>query len=1397
MGKQLRLGLLAAVVLCTVVAALVFCVALVKAFDVYPDRRASAPDGVDLDVTFIDRSPLYQAYCVEYPWDIPGQPGIPFLCPGTEDDPRWPEQGEVVTFTAHIVNKGTVASPAFGYAWQIDGAVVASGTLPALAPAAEVTATYQWPWAHTMSADGQRAMDDHTVGFFADPADVVSETHETNNSLTDPTNAMSFQIYITPEMYDAYNIPVDPQWPWSTEDWLQKQIATMNWDFAASTYPVAPQGATVRVRIDKIVVSSTEPPADGHDGGWFVNADYRHGASAWYDPVTDIDWALIHELSHQVSIIDLYQIGASAPDVRVTDRLGNPLNAGFSWPRPDLMGGGDIWPHTDGHLYSSHVAAGASTFEGYRNGYYGCYMFDIPLENYFHVLDNQGNPAPNVQVTLYQRAGWWDWMSSPGFDATPEISGTTDANGLFLLTNRSAHGGTVTANGHVLHDNPFGVVDIIGSQNLFLVHLQSGDHEEIRWLDITELNLAYWMGDTISHTFTISSHVPPPGAPQAPVISGVQAQGDWARVCWQDSGSPDVTGYRLYRATAPMSEYELVAEVGSGPCLEDTYSAGNYGGKVYAVTAVGGNGLESGFSSFGWAPTLSTPASVVITPQGQRLILDPRNGYALMRQDAGGAYRQYVGSVHYHLENSQYMALEANQHLLFSHPGDWYTDRHSVRVAGLDATPLLEFGERGSGPGQFETPAGVASWGEAWSYGGPYQVDDHTLLLLHLDGSYDGAQGEHGTASGTTFELGRYGQGVLVDNTDTLTYTTSGNLDRTAGAIEFWLRPNWDGDDGQDYAFFEVGTSWYNGIRLAKDGANNLRFLMWAGSTEYGIAHNVADWKAGEWHHIAATWQEGEIALYEDGVQVGRDTAHVPDLLSGPLYVGSGAWDGRVVDGVLDEFRISDVPRLGNSQECSHILVADSGNHRIQAFDSLGHYITEFGSPGSGPGQFDDPQGLAVDGSGRVIVTDRGNNRLQILSYDGQAFGYLDSYEAGFNAPTGVAVDAKGNIAVADTGNDRIVLLNVEGNLLAEYTEPNDGYTGLFNAPRGVAIEADGDLVVADTGNQRVVTVRRAGYRYYLPLALKDYLPSGAVWQRQFPWSYSPWPRCCMGFVYDSARHLIVLVGGGNWNWLSSDTWEYDGTNWTLRTDLIHSAPVRWTAPVAYNPDDQVTVLFGGTDEIGFHNDTWQYDGLTWAPIDTLTAPSPRNGARMAYDRSRQRMVLFGGYYGPGGLFFDDTWEYSDGQWTQRTPTHHPPARESSTLAYDARRGVVVLFGGGRDAGSTVYGDTWEWDGTDWTQRLDLPASPPARWAHSMTYDEGRQRIVLFGGLTGVTDGFNDTWEYDGQTWTQVRALHGPSARWDAGLAYDVLNRRTVLFGGMYWDGGFGWWDDTWHYGAP
>jgi DNA-binding beta-propeller fold protein YncE len=1046
---------------------------------------AAPPAGIDLDVTYINRAPLYQAYCVQYPWDVPNQPGIPFLCPGTEHDRRWPEPGENVTFTAHVINKGTVASPAFGYTWAIDGVGVGGGVLPALAPGAEATAALQWPWPHDLSPDGQRALGEHSIRFTVDPANAIAESYETNNSLEDRTDAMSFSIYLRPDMYAAYNVPVDARWPWSAEDWLQKQIAAMNANFAAAVYPVTPQGAGLRVRINHIGVTPANPGPDGqHDGGWWIQDEVRCEGCGYYDIETDIDWGLIHELSHQVALIDLYAIGVYASNVFALDQEGLPANVGFGWDNGGLMGGGDISPYTDHRRYSSHSAGGANTFAGYRNGYYGAYLFDIPLNNKLHVLDNQGNPAPGVTVAIYQRTGPWDWTGQMGVDDRPEMSGVTDANGDFALPNRSANGGTVTANGHVLHDNPFGVVDIIGNQGLLLVRLTKAGHEEFHWLDITQFNLAYWAGNVANYTITLATHTPPPDAPAAPTGLTARIEGGHARLAWQPSPSANVAGYRVYRAAAPQYRYTAASSLLTTTTFEE--EAGGWGDgehRLYAVAAVGDQGRESGFSARVYAPYLEAPTAVTLAPDGSRTALNRGNLYPLLRQEGNGRFTHRLVNVHYDLSNAAALTYDAEGRLWISGFGESPNGRFAVRGYDTELQPLMAFGEAGAQPGQFSAPTGIAAWGEPCTVAGPYEVDEQTLLLLHLDNSYTGAQGQMGTANGTEFVDGRYAQGVLIDEADTLTYATAGNLNRTQGAIEFWLKPNWPGNDMENYVFFEVGDEWFNRLRITKDGANNLRFMMWDSATEYGVAYNVGHWQAGEWHHVAVTWQDTTIALYADGILVGREeNAHPPDFLSSLMYIGSTAEEGQQANAVIDELRISNTPRLGNSDVCGRILVADSGNHRVQAFNSLGNFLTAFGQYGSGEEQFSNPQGMVVDGDGRVIVVDQGNNRLVRLAFDGEAFSYLDSITAGFNAPTGIAGDARGYLAVADTGNNRIVVLDPQGNFRGEFSAPNDGYTGSFSAPRGVAIAANGDLVVADTGNRRVVTVRGA-----LP-------PPGQIW---------------------------------------------------------------------------------------------------------------------------------------------------------------------------------------------------------------------------------------------------------------------------------------------------------------
>ena len=85
-------------------------------------------------------------------------------------------------------------------------------------------------------------------------------------------------------------------------------------------------------------------------------------------------------------------------------------------------------------------------------------------------------------------------------------------------------------------------------------------------------------------------------------------------------------------------------------------------------------------------------------------------------------------------------------------------------------------------------------------------------------------------------------------------------------------------------------------------------------------------------------------------------------------------------------------------------------------------------------------------------------------------------------------------------------------------------------------------------------------------------------------------------------------------------------------------------------------------------------------------------------------------------------------------------------MAYDSNRHRVVLFGGTHlGYVSTLLGDTWEWDGTDWTDATPS-RSPSSREGHAMVYDVARQRVVLFGGI-GAEGRLDDVWEWDGREW--------------------------------------------------
>ena len=126
-----------------------------------------------------------------------------------------------------------------------------------------------------------------------------------------------------------------------------------------------------------------------------------------------------------------------------------------------------------------------------------------------------------------------------------------------------------------------------------------------------------------------------------------------------------------------------------------------------------------------------------------------------------------------------------------------------------------------------------------------------------------------------------------------------------------------------------------------------------------------------------------------------------------------------------------------------------------------------YGETGTGSGQFQEIGGVALALSGDLLVADTGNDRIQRLAPDGTA---LDEFGASeLTGPTGIAVGSDGSIYVADTGNNRIARFSAAGAFEAAF-----GGT-ILTAPRGVAVAPDGAIYVVDTGNHRVVKFTAAG----------------------------------------------------------------------------------------------------------------------------------------------------------------------------------------------------------------------------------------------------------------------------------------------------------------------------------
>jgi len=220
---------------------------------------------------------------------------------------------------------------------------------------------------------------------------------------------------------------------------------------------------------------------------------------------------------------------------------------------------------------------------------------------------------------------------------------------------------------------------------------------------------------------------------------------------------------------------------------------------------------------------------------------------------------------------------------------------------------------------------------------------------------------------------------------------------------------------------------------------------------------------------------------------------------------------------------------------------------------------------------------------------------------------------------------------------------------------------------------------------------------------------------------------------------------------------------------------------MAYDPVRQQVVVHGGWNG-GLLGDTWVLSGGDWTRAFTPVAPTGRYQHRMVWDGARSEIVLFGGLISGGSVYLNDTWVWNGESWAQKSPANSPSPRADFTLAYDAAREQVVLFGGTSSAATTR--ETWLWDGTNWTQ-ADPATVPDTTSGNAMLYDVAREVVLLHGN-------WSQTWTWDGTDWTRQSSFQFPSNRGHPAMAYDPIREVAIFNGGgglretWSWDGS-GW----------
>ena len=685
-------------VCCLLSCCLLSCCLLFLPLDLWGDEAAKP----DLDVTYIERTPLYPAYCVGY--DQPDLLDLPVLLdPQTlqpldpaHDVKRQPAPGDKVTYKAYVRNHGRAPCGEWEYQWTVDDKPLALAVCKTTLKVGEegcVVLNWQWqPGAHRIRC---------TV----DPAHKVTQTTQKNDTLEVATNAWLFVLVVDQQTYDRFNALDNVAGTRSFEDWAQWHIAKMNdllKSSASSSRPDAKNASSLpaSVACNKIVIApdaaqpwsallqtpASNPLDAGCDGAWaFGHApDIAHWA-------LHTDYGLLHEWGHQLGLTDANLLDRQPAQNLVPDESGDPLLLGHISSQA-----GSLMYAPDNPGFSPLDVAALDAQAGKRRGYYGDTTFAMPTTNVLLVLDASGRAIADARVTAWQDEG------DNILRGVPIFSEPTDRQGRLVLPNRPTPHIT-TPNGFALHDNPFGQITLTGVKDVLLLRIAARGQTDTAWLDVAELNLAYFNGNHGLATYTRRTHIPAEAAPLPPASLRADASPNDIRLTWDAvSGAK---AYRVYCCDALSGAWQVI-----GPDLADTACTTEKSRDElsrYAVVALGQHDLESGFSNIAGIMTLNKPWGITVIRNARRLICDAAQSRALL-QKPDGSYVGAAGPADLDMRGAIDTTIDSKGRIISTLGPGGADGRQGFVIQNADLSHVLSVLARpGSAPRQFQNPMGV------------------------------------------------------------------------------------------------------------------------------------------------------------------------------------------------------------------------------------------------------------------------------------------------------------------------------------------------------------------------------------------------------------------------------------------------------------------------------------------------------------------------------------------------------------------------------------------------------------------------------------------------------------------------------------------------------------------